>query len=73
MEHMINIQISCPINIHNEIEEYCINNGLTLSKYFISLHQSSLDRKKINKEIEEVKKQVDEEIEEVQKPKGKKK
>lgn len=46
MEDIINIQIKCPLAIHNEIEEYCINNGMTLSKYFLSLHETTkLNRK----------------------------
>jgi hypothetical protein len=46
MENIINIQISCPVTIHNEIEELCINKGMTLSKYFLSLHENTkLDKK----------------------------
>ena len=69
----MDILIKCPIEIQAEIEEYCINQGIDFSKYFISLHQTSMDRKKINKEVEEVKKQVDKEMFETPRTKGKKK
>lgn len=39
MEQTIDIKITCPIKIHNEIEEFCINNGITLSNYFLDLHR----------------------------------
>ena len=46
MEQTIDIKITCPIKIHNEIEEHCINNGITLSKYLLSLHETfKLNRK----------------------------
>jgi hypothetical protein len=38
MEKVITIQIQFPIKIHNEIEEYCINQGISLSQYFIDMH-----------------------------------
>ena len=38
MENIINIQIKCPIKVHNEIEEHCINHGITLTKYFLNIH-----------------------------------
>lgn len=46
-EKEIHIQISCSLKTHNEIEELCINRGITLSKYFISLHE---DSKKVENE-----------------------
>jgi hypothetical protein len=46
MESTIDIKITAPVHIHNEIEEYCINNGMNLSQYFLSLHDTSkLNRK----------------------------
>lgn len=38
MEPSIDIKITCPINIHHEIEEHCINQGINLTKYFLGLH-----------------------------------
>lgn len=40
MEKNIDIKITCPLSVHNEIEEYCLNNGIDLNKYFLSLHDS---------------------------------
>jgi hypothetical protein len=40
MEQTIDIKIKCPISVHNYIEEYCLNNGIDLTKYFLSLHES---------------------------------
>ena len=40
MDQTIDIKITCPINIHNEIEEHCINSGINLSDYFLSLHKN---------------------------------
>lgn len=40
MEATIDIKICTPVHIHNEIEEYCINNGINLSQYFLSLHET---------------------------------
>ena len=39
MEPKIDIKITCPIKTHNEIEEFCINQGITLSAYFLQLHR----------------------------------
>ncbi len=69
----IDIVIRCPVLIQAEIEEHCMNEGIDFSKYFISLHQTAMDTKKINKEVDEVKKQVNKEMFEPPKPKGKKK
>lgn len=38
MEPTIEIQIKCPLKVHNEIEEYCINFGLNLTEYFLKSH-----------------------------------
>lgn len=40
MESTIDIKITAPLHVHNEIEEYCINNGMNLSQYFLSLHDT---------------------------------
>lgn len=57
MESTIDIKISCPISMHNEIEEYCINNGISLTNYFIDLHKINTvfhkEREKLIKEESE--------------------
>lgn len=35
---IIEILIKCPRDIQIEIEEYCINQGVDFSKYFLKLH-----------------------------------
>ena len=36
----IDILIKVPQSEYIDIEEYCINNGIDVTKYFISLHQT---------------------------------
>jgi hypothetical protein len=47
MQKTIDIKITCPISIHNNIEEYCMNKGINLSKYFIDLHQYFINQNMI--------------------------
>jgi hypothetical protein len=58
----IDIVIKCPPDIHAVIEEWCMNNGMDFTKYFLELHESDSIRKKINKEVKEVHQQVDVEM-----------
>lgn len=53
MEQTIDIKITCPIAIHNEIEEYCINNGINLSKYFLSLHETFKNKTEAYEKVKE--------------------
>ncbi len=36
--HNIGILIQCPQDVHKEIEELCINQGIDLPRYFLDLH-----------------------------------
>lgn len=42
-ENIISLLIECPAEVHKEIEEYCMNNGMSLSAYFLSIHQAFKD------------------------------
>lgn len=37
----IGILIQCPKDIHIQIEELCINQGIDLTRYFLKLHHDS--------------------------------
>jgi hypothetical protein len=41
MQKNINILISCPEQDQKEIEEYCMQNGIDYSRYFLELHYSN--------------------------------
>lgn len=34
----IKIEIDCPVSTYPEIEEFCINKGISVTKYFLDLH-----------------------------------
>lgn len=51
----VGILIQCPKKIQVEIEEYCINNGMDFSKYFLDLHANFVETKKeVNEIMEEI-------------------
>lgn len=62
MMKTIDIVIKCPVAIQAEIEEYCINNGMDFSKYFLSLHEKI--KGKINNEATIITPEMFQEIEE---------
>lgn len=37
----IDILVKCPREIQNEIEEICINEGISFSQYFLNLHEAA--------------------------------
>lgn len=37
----IDILVKCPREIQNEIEELCINEGISFSQYFLNLHEAA--------------------------------
>lgn len=39
-DNTIGLLVKCPKKTYKEIEEYCVNNGLDFTKYFLSLHES---------------------------------
>jgi len=39
----VDILIKCQKQVQNEIEEICINRGVSFTKYFLDLHESSKD------------------------------
>ena len=41
----IDIVIKCPVTMQAEIEEYCINNGMDFTKYFLSIHELFKNKK----------------------------
>jgi hypothetical protein len=41
MDTTVEILIKCPRETQIEIEEYCINQGIDFTKYFLQLHQAS--------------------------------
>lgn len=57
---VIHVVIKCPVGIHKDIEEYCLNNGVDLTTYFLNLHRFYLENfnemDKISfKKVEEIK------------------
>lgn len=40
MQDIVEILIKCPRDTQIEIEEYCINQGMDFTKYFLSLHET---------------------------------
>lgn len=66
----VDILITCPRQVQINIEEYCINQGIDFSKYFLGLHYE-----KVGKEVSEefLKEDKIEPLQPTEKPKGKKK
>lgn len=58
----IDIVIKCPVLIQAEIEEYCMNNGMDFTRYFLNLYETDKMRRKIDKEVKEVHQEVDVEM-----------
>lgn len=41
----VDILIKCPRQVQIDIEEYCINQGIDFSRYFLELHHAKQDVK----------------------------
>lgn len=50
----VDILIRCPKETQIEIEEYCINEGIDFSRYFLELHYARIDPLVALKELKDV-------------------
>lgn len=49
----VTILLKCPMPIHAEIEELCINEGISLSDYFMRLHTNKKSIDTVQQAVEE--------------------